>query len=54
VYLSHDDGSSFFWQNAFVTRFRGYVIVFTEHHGFHVYDNDDVVIVAETQRNKRS
>jgi hypothetical protein len=54
VYLSHDDGSSFFWQSAFIQRWRGYVMVFTEHHGFRVYDNDDVVTVAETQRNKRT
>lgn len=53
VFLIHDDGSTFCWNSAFVKRWNDYVMVFTEHHGFHVYDNDDVEFVAEIPRNKK-
>lgn len=54
VYLRHEDGSTFIWNNAFLdyTEVHAnalfdmeYVIVFTEHHGFHVYNTDDVIDV---------
>jgi hypothetical protein len=46
VLLYLDDGSHFFWDSAFVqsekTADGHWLMVFTEHHGFHVYAWDDV------------
>jgi len=53
--LQHEDGSHFCWDSAFAVRWRGYLMVFTEHHGYHVYDNNDVVFAAwNIARNKRT
>ncbi len=53
VFLIHDDGSSFFWNSAFSVKWKGYLFVFAEHHGFVVYDNDDVVFTGDIAKNKR-
>lgn len=42
VHVFVDDGSTFMWQNAFLMSKDDYIIIFTEHHGFHVYHKDDV------------
>lgn len=57
VYLIHEEGTTLFFENAFIVRyydrlhrdwgdcsFQGeWAMVFTEHHGFHVYPLDDLV-----------
>lgn len=52
VYLIHDDSSSFFWDSAFIQRWKGWVMIFTEHHGFHIYDLSEVPYVVAVPRNK--
>jgi hypothetical protein len=48
VHMIHDEGSTFFWECAFVVDIGDkYISIFTEHHGFHVYDRDDVVSVKQ-------
>jgi hypothetical protein len=42
VVIDHDDGSHFQWDSAFLMRKENWILVFTEHHRFHVYDADDV------------
>lgn len=43
VGLFHRDGSSFIFTKAFLMKKDGWLIVFAEHHGVHVYDADDVI-----------
>jgi hypothetical protein len=44
VQLHHQDGSSFHWNHAFIVKIDSghWLAVFTEHHGPHLYDADDV------------
>lgn len=59
VAVHHDDGSHFFFKNAFATRYiikfdgqipgdvkkikkENWIVVFTEHHGFHVFAEVDL------------
>lgn len=47
VTLSHVDGSFFKWRRAFVMERTNWIIVFTEHHGYHIYDKDDLNDVTQ-------
>jgi hypothetical protein len=49
--LVHEDGSVFLWRNAFYLKeYEGeWVIVYTEHYGFHVFDADDVDSVTSNE-----
>lgn len=47
VTLSHTDGSFFKWKRAFVMERMNWIIVFTEHHGYHIYDKDDLNDVTQ-------
>jgi len=48
-----DDGSQFTWDSAFMrwwsdaTDGADYLLVFTEHHGYHVYEQSEVLRYAE-------
>lgn len=44
VRLILDDGSIFMWNRAFIMTIANtdYLAVFTEHHMFHIYDQDDI------------
>jgi hypothetical protein len=46
VRISHEDGSVLFYEYAFTRIFHDgettWVCVFTEHHGFHIYDLEDL------------
>ena len=49
VHLTHADGSAFYWANAFVERQGAWFMVFTEHHGFHVFAADEIeTLIAGT------
>ncbi len=41
VSFQHEDGSYFYWRNAFLMEKDKWVFVFTEHFGFHVFDHSD-------------
>lgn len=45
VHVIHQDGSTFLFNGAFIFKIDGNVnfIVFTEHFGYHIFYNDDVV-----------
>lgn len=51
VFLCLDEGSVFFWRDAFIRRWRGYIFIHTEHHGFHVFDSEDVMFIGDVYRN---
>lgn len=53
VFLIHDDGSSFFWNSAFSMTWEGFILIFAEHHGFMVYNKNDVAFTGYIPRNKR-
>lgn len=53
--VKHEDGSHFMFMNAFAIRYdfvhqvlgdSSYFLVFSEHHGCHVYDCDDVEVTV--------
>lgn len=43
VYILHEEGTQLFYKSAFLKTWKDYVLVFTEHHGFHVYHKTDLV-----------
>jgi len=47
VYLTDHCGSSLVYQPAFALRHGSYVLVFTEHHGYHVYHEEDLSFYAQ-------
>lgn len=56
VLVRHEDGSVFFFDNAYSLLYHGvgedWFIVFTEHHGIHIFGKSDVVrgYVCEYER----
>lgn len=42
VHLNHRDGTALFFRNAFALNWSRFLLIFTEHHGLHVYDFDDL------------
>jgi hypothetical protein len=44
VKVEHDDGSRFLFNYAFVRKDGHYLMVFTEHQGYHVFHEDEVTI----------
>ena len=42
VILHHEEGTQLFYRSAFLERWKDWVLVFTEHHGFHVYHRSDL------------
>ena len=52
--IQHEDGSHFLFMNAFACSYQAkphptlgeqnFILVFTEHHGIHVYDKDEVAV----------
>lgn len=48
VFLHHMDGTMIRYRHAFMKRVNSnYVAVFTEHHGCHVYDDEDLAVFEE-------
>lgn len=52
VLILTDEGTMLVFQNAFALRRHNdpYIYTFTEHHGFHVYYEDDVKVIEYSQR----
>lgn len=55
VSIAHEDGSFFLFRDAFACKHtvehktlgpQSFVIVFTEHYGFHIYDQSEVAITC--------
>lgn len=42
VLLLHEEGTALFYRNAFFLRHGDWVLVFTEHHRYHVYHEDEL------------
>lgn len=44
VRLLHEDGSVMLWNHAFLMSIENeWIVCFTEHHGFHVYHETDLI-----------
>lgn len=59
--VNHEDGSHFLFMNAFACSYgftheklgkQEYILVFTEHHGTHVYSSDDVTVFSISGENR--
>jgi len=44
VHVAHDDGTSLFYVDAFAAEVKEWIVVFTEHYGYHIFDKTDVAI----------
>lgn len=47
VTIHHQDGSKLVFRHAFTVTATEHQAVFTEHHGYHVFHREDVVLVSE-------
>lgn len=45
VQVIHEEGTTFFFHNAFVVQWGVWYIVIAEHHDIHVYEDDEVRVV---------
>lgn len=49
VLLLHQDGSIFRVDSAFLMQKGAWILMFSEHHGYHVYHQEDLLYFAEVQ-----
>ena len=49
VFVKHQDGSTMFYLNAFVEKYPGWFLIFTEHHGHKVYNAEDIDDIHQLQ-----
>lgn len=42
VWVNHEDGSFFLWKKAFIMQKDNWILVFTEHFGYHIFDKSDL------------
>lgn len=54
VTVSMDDGSFFCWFGAFFVVDGGYVYIFTEHYGYHIFEYEMVIAVKGPIRPKKA
>lgn len=53
VTLIHEDGSYIHFDSAFLLRVRdSWIVAFTEHHGLHIYNDDDLLSYWESERRR--
>jgi len=51
VTLIHEDGSITHFDSSFLLRIRTeWIVAFTEHHGLHIYHQDDLLLFWESER----
>lgn len=50
VRIVTDDGASLFYEDAFILKWGGWILLFTEHHEFEVFWEEDLLWCAEYQR----
>jgi hypothetical protein len=43
VVVEHEDGSRFLFASSFIVEKDGFQVVFTEHHGYHIFDKNTMV-----------
>jgi len=44
IYISHLEGTTLVYKNAFALKYDDWYLVFTEHHGSFVYHKDDACV----------
>lgn len=42
IAINHQDGSHFMWNNAFAMKKDDWIVVFTEHFGYHIFHCSDI------------
>jgi hypothetical protein len=50
VRIATDDEASLFFEDAFILRWGGWILLFTEHHEFDAFWEEDLLWCAEYQR----
>jgi hypothetical protein len=50
VLIIHEEGTSFTFQSAFLKTWKDWIFIFSEHHGTHVYNRDDLYFWAQYNR----
>lgn len=53
VQIRHGDGAVLFYPYAFLLRYNGFLLLFTEHHRWRVFDPDDLEAYAEYKQLSR-
>jgi hypothetical protein len=48
--ILHEEGTELFFESAFILKYGEWVIVITEHHGFHFYPEDDLIAYMQYER----
>lgn len=51
VNIAHSDGSIFLFNRAFILNIPRWIIVFTEHFGYHIFDPSDLVTKSQFDKN---
>jgi hypothetical protein len=52
VTVIHEEGTVMHFEWAFAIKFRNWYVIFTEHHRYHIYDEDDVDVIMRGERIK--
>jgi hypothetical protein len=50
VALIHEEGTTLFFNYAFLMKKEDWIIAFTEHHKYHIYHKDDLIWYGEFKR----
>lgn len=50
VTVIHEEGTVMHFEWAFAIKFRNWYVIFTEHHRYHIYDEDDVQVIMRGER----
>lgn len=48
VLVLHEEGTTLYFRYAFALKLGEYIVIITEHHGTHVYADDDVKVLRFT------
>jgi hypothetical protein len=50
VRIVHEEGTELLFECAFLLKYLNWIIIITEHHGFHFYPEDDLYAYAQYER----
>ena len=50
ITVYHEEGTMMHFEWAFAIKFERWYVIFTEHHGYHIYDEDDVQVIMRGER----
>lgn len=50
VRIIHEEGTELIFESAFLLMYEGWVIIITEHHGPHFYEEEDLIAYMQYER----